>query len=66
MATQYRYRTQEQAIAQKRRLERLGHTVFTPYYQPHTLFHNGEFIPVKGGTWNIIEVEGFGDYGRDA
>jgi hypothetical protein len=43
-----------EAIAYKRRLERLGHTVFTPYYQPRILFQNGKHITLKWGTWNII------------
>jgi hypothetical protein len=51
MTAQYEYVSEAEAIAQKRRLERLGQTVFTPYYQPRTLRQNGLSV---GGTWNII------------
>ena len=54
MSKQYEFTTEAEAIAHKRRLERLGRTVFTPYYQPRILFQNGKHITLKWGTWNII------------
>ena len=56
MGTQYEYATKAEAVAQKQELERLGATVFTPYYQPRILFQNGKHITLKWGTWNLIFI----------
>jgi len=42
MATQYTFSAEAEAIAAKRRWERLGYRVFTPYWSG------------SGQTWNII------------
>ena len=48
MATQYTFTSETEAIVARRRWERLGYRVFTPYYEPLNRWSG------SGQTWNII------------